>query len=665
MPLQEYFPVIDDRPYDTLVAEARSRIPRYTPEWTDLNDTDPGMVLVQLFAWLSEMQLFRLNRVPELHYLKFLELIGVELESAKAARALITFPMLPTFSKSSVIVPAKTQIGSEAPDDQGPIIFETDRAFTAIRASLDHLLADDGFNFRDITTDNQDTQSSFFPFGPAAVADNALMLGFSETLPDTHFHLYVWVPLKQGNTLGGQVPVVSQCFSALDTQAPARLLWEYWNGVEWRPLTLLKDESLAFTRSGELQLKGPARNQMVAAIFGDVASPRFWIRARIISAGYQETPKILAIRTNTTAVTQAETIEREPVGGSNGEMDQVLRLRYAPVIAGSLLLHVDEGDGYQPWQEVVDLYGSGPEDPHFVLNRPTGEIRFGDGTHGRVPVANALNRHNIRAVIYRVGGGKRGNLGAEKIAKLMDSVEGIRANAVMNLFEAGGGSDEETLDAAMKRAPHAMKSRERAVTAEDYEELALRSTNIARAKALPLYHPHFPNLDVPGTVTVIAIPDIDGPAPVPTETTLQAVCAYLNQRRLLTTELFVMGPTYKTVTVKASLVVDNTADLADVKSRALESLELYFHPLHGGENSKPEKPLQDPARSGGGWPFGGDVYYSLLYRRLLFAGVQRIISLEVELDGEAWPACQDIPVGKGVLLVSGAHTIEVNYEVDV
>ena len=77
MPLQEHYPVIDDRPFDTLVNEARSRIPRYTAEWTDLNDTDPGIVLVQLFAWLTEMQLFRMAQVPELNYLKFLELIGI------------------------------------------------------------------------------------------------------------------------------------------------------------------------------------------------------------------------------------------------------------------------------------------------------------------------------------------------------------------------------------------------------------------------------------------------------------------------------------------------------------------------------------------------------------------------------------------------------------
>ena len=54
---------LDDRRFEELFKDAQRRIPRYTPEWTDLNDSDPGITLVQLFAWLAEMLLYRLNRV--------------------------------------------------------------------------------------------------------------------------------------------------------------------------------------------------------------------------------------------------------------------------------------------------------------------------------------------------------------------------------------------------------------------------------------------------------------------------------------------------------------------------------------------------------------------------------------------------------------------------
>src|SRR3954468_20674766 len=99
MSLKDAIPVIDDRKFDDIVAEIRTRIPRYTPEWTDLNDSDPGMTLVQLFAWLSEMLTYRMNRVPELNYIKFLQLIGIELKPAEPATAQISLPVVANFGK--------------------------------------------------------------------------------------------------------------------------------------------------------------------------------------------------------------------------------------------------------------------------------------------------------------------------------------------------------------------------------------------------------------------------------------------------------------------------------------------------------------------------------------------------------------------------------------
>lgn len=656
MPLQDNFPVIDDRSYDSIMDEVRARIPRYTPEWTNFNETDPGIIFMELFAWLTEMQIFRMAQVPKLNYLKFLELIGIELEPARAATAKLTFEVAAGFNQSSVILPAKTQISSAEPDEQGTIVFETDKAATIIRAGLVNLLADDGFNYRDLSNANLDSTASYQPFGPAAVRDNSFMLGFDEELPPVTVQLTVWSPVAESGR------VVSACYTAVPLINTTRLAWEYWNGREWLPLTLLKDESAALTRSGDIQFKGPKSGEMAAQTFGDLTTPRYWIRARIDSSGYEEAPKIIAARSNTVLVTQAQTFELEALGGSNGEIDQVLRLRNTPVIAGSLVLQVDEGAGYETWKEVPDLFGSSGTDPHYVLNRATGEIRFGDGTSGRVPVANANNRSNVRAQIYRAGGGKRGNIGAGQINKLLDSVNGIDANSVANLFAAAGGADEQSLDDAIRRAPHTLKSHDRAVTAEDYEELALNAANIARAIALPLYHPDYPGIEVPGVVSVIIVPDIDSPAPVPSEGTVQTVCAYLNQRRLLTSELYVMGPKYKTVVVRAELVAEDSADLAELKSQALDSLQLYFHPILGGEDSDPNLPADDPQRSGGGWPFGEDIYYSLLYRRLLFTGVKRIVSLQIELDGQVYPECRDVPIGQGLLLTSGEHDIQVNYE---
>ena len=140
MPLNNAIPQIDDRRYDSLLAEVRTRIARYTPEWTpvwtDVNDSDPGITMVQVFAWLAEILTYRMSKVPELNYVKFLQLLGIELNPAEPAQAEITFPVKPDHPEPFVIVPARTQVTAEAPDGGPPLIFETERALTALTASL-------------------------------------------------------------------------------------------------------------------------------------------------------------------------------------------------------------------------------------------------------------------------------------------------------------------------------------------------------------------------------------------------------------------------------------------------------------------------------------------------------------------------------------------------
>ena len=104
-------PNLDDRRYDDIVREARALIPQYCPEWTNLSDADPGMTLVQLFAWMTEMTIFRLNRVPDKTYVHFLNFIGEERRAARPAMVPVTFS-LATEGQTAVEIPACTVVSS-------------------------------------------------------------------------------------------------------------------------------------------------------------------------------------------------------------------------------------------------------------------------------------------------------------------------------------------------------------------------------------------------------------------------------------------------------------------------------------------------------------------------------------------------------------------------
>src|SRR6185503_9751698 len=110
---------LSDRKYQDLLDEALARIPVHNPEWTNFNDSDPGVTLVQLFAFLTENLLYRSNQIPERNRRKFLTLLGIPLQSATSARGLATFtndrgPL------STVTLPSNLEVRA------GPVPFRTE-----------------------------------------------------------------------------------------------------------------------------------------------------------------------------------------------------------------------------------------------------------------------------------------------------------------------------------------------------------------------------------------------------------------------------------------------------------------------------------------------------------------------------------------------------------
>jgi predicted phage baseplate assembly protein len=454
--------------------------------------------------------------------------------------------------------------------------------------------------------------------------------------------------------------------------------WEYWNGA-WTSLPVSQDTTQYLTTNGTVTFTAPS--DMVATQYGILQRPSdpklYWFRYRlgqILGPGYESPPVLEDVLINTVPAQNVVTEQLELVGPSNGLPNQTFTLAHSPVLpkpAGVTgIVEVNEGSGYALWTEVLDFNGSSRTDTVYTIDLSTGTITFGDGTHGKIPrwlsgdSSNSTQSDlpNVRVTQYQWGGGSAGNGGANAITTLETAIPFVAS--VTNLRPAAGGSDEETVADAQTRAPQAIRTQSRAVTADDFAFLATGTpgAQIARATALPLYNP---SLDIsagvpgqakaeaslPGVVTVIVVPRSPDPAPSPSAATLQLVATELDKHRLITTELYVIGPTYRQVEIIGNVIAQPTSNAGQVAQQLQTNLLAYFNPLTGGV-------------LGQGWEFGGTIFFSEVYRQVLISpGVLRIAAnaITIVVDGKPQPAGQDIALNPNELVYSTSHSITVTY----
>src|SRR4051812_8789237 len=234
-------PNLDDRSWKQIVDEAMRLIPRYAPEWTNHNASDPGITLLELTAWMTELILYRLNRVPEKNYLAFLDLIGVKLRSPQPAHTLLTFSLVDGAERQ--YIKEGTQVATPQAADEDTVVFETERDLLVTGVKLDRC-----FSYFDETyTDNSPfiggaRAEGFEAFAGAQRIDRYVYLGdarFGSVNESTVLRINVNAPDHGGRDL-------------------ARLLeWEYWNGRRWRELRVTQVE----VDRGEVVFFGPGDMQ--------------------------------------------------------------------------------------------------------------------------------------------------------------------------------------------------------------------------------------------------------------------------------------------------------------------------------------------------------------------------------------------------------------------
>lgn len=506
----------------------------------------------------------------------------------------------------------------------------------------------------DLILTEQTGSNRWIPFVRSAEQRLTLYLGFDRPFAPVDTHLYLQVaPLS-----------VEESLRPVSRATPPKIVWAYSTASGWAPLGAA-DETRAFARSGLLQFIGPgdfsARTELGQTLY--------WLRAQWVEGTFPVMPRLGLILTNTVWATHSTTLTDEELGSSDGLPDQTFTLSNQPVLDGQKI-EVREasqpsaaeraeierleggdairlvGDPASPdeiwvrWHEVPDFHASGPTDRHYVIDRETGEVRFGGEQRGMAPPPGV---RSIRAA-YRTGGGVAGNRAARKVTELKTTVAYV--DGVTNLEPATGGADREDLKDVKERGPRLLRHGGRAVTVEDFEDLAHEaSAGVARVKALtatadPIYLAE--SLVMPanaGSVTMLIVPHSSDARPTPSLGLLQDVDAYLRQRCPPAVSLSVVGPSWSRVDTTVTVVPSSIEAIEALRGQMQRAIADYLHPLTGGLD-------------GTGWDFGAFPTESDLYRLLVsFPGVAstRTVSLTLpDLSPEQ---------AARTLIFSGTHTI--------
>jgi len=589
-------PNLDDRRFQDLVDDAKRLVQQRCPEWTDHNVSDPGVTLIELFAWMTDQLVYRINRVPERNYVKFLELLGVSLFPPTAARTDVTL-WLTAPQPDLVRIPTGTQVATVRTETDEAIVFATTEDLPIVPSSLIELGSMiDGKTYRDQWA-ALEKGAGLYCFQDQPRPNDALYVGLSEAVPSNAVRLRFRCHIEG---------------VGVDPTNPP-LVWEAWSGEAWEPCELDSDSTGGLNRDGDVVIHVP-RSHNASLIAKRRAG---WLRARVTELaegqpGYSASPSITGLGAitigGTVPAVNAELVVEEEIGVSEGVPGQRFSVRRQPIVPGDepAVLEVSGEEGWEEWTEVTDFAGASETDRHFVLDLGNGEVRLGpavrqeNGTlrqFGAIPEKNA----RLRLRSYRTGGGRKGNVSARALTVLKSSIPFVAR--VENRRAAAGGVDGEDIDNAKVRGPILLRTRGRAVTTEDFEHIAREAApEVARIRAVAAGD----GADA-GAVRVLVVPAASGQDGrlrfeqlVPNEETLQKITDRLEESRVIGTRAIVEPPVYRGITVVAKLRARARQNPTRLQETALEALYRYFDPIVGGPD-------------GTGWPFGRPVNVGEVY----------------------------------------------------
>jgi hypothetical protein len=665
---------LDDLTWTQMVTAIRRRIPAASDGlWTLHAPVDPGVTLLELYAYLLEQRLYWLDQTPDALVHAALSLMG---ERAGAAQPSATVMRLPPDNYTTLAPPIGLRLARRMP----PVVFTSDEevVLLPVRETGEPRREEYAVGLyiggRDRALDLRHGRRVCLLPADGSAGEFRIVLPLTAPPPGGAAGKFFSL-LIELDTPESIAPEWSH-EAVADVPPPAQLAWSYRRAGtgERSPFEKVEDGTAGLRRSGVVRLTLPP--DWTAETDLPAESYAIWVRAE--RATYSSPPVVKQVVPNTVIArhrrqTDPHEFAREwlPLPGSQISLPDFFTnpggdsppLQDHPALEDSFALSIRERDGdWHEWAATNAFTFHGPDERVFVVERELGTLRFGDGLTGRVPVpGKGIPPENVR-LSYKVGGGAAGNHGRGL------TFEGLTNSAfkARNVVAAEGGEETESLERARERAASTLRRVERAITASDHVQLLVSPPGVVstlgvafkRAHAELGRHPCHPCRRVPGAVTIYVVPDVPRTeekddcafvaAPVPDPGALAAARARVERARLVASEVFVLPAVYREVSLAIQLVGD-PVDAVALRETITRRMRDFLDPLVGGSD-------------GTGWDFGEPLRPSALLREAQRAAGEdaSVSSVGIGLDG-APPdeKCLDIRIESHELVVLGEVQISL------
>ncbi|MCH5337240.1 MAG: baseplate J/gp47 family protein [Acetatifactor sp.] len=624
---------LDRTSFDEMVDRAKNRIVSLYPEWTDFNYHDPGITLIELFAWRKEIQQYELDHIGERHRRKYLQLLGTDIKHRSAAQCFVT---------ADVTSPCRIQEGCRL--DAAGVTFETMEKQTLPGVSVTCCIGwrEEMVSFLDRDRIAMGQPLQFYPFGSMAREGTCFYIGLSGPLPvGERMALTIHVDRQ------GRFP---RNPAQKDTIPLAKLRFSCWDGHEYQPVELIREETFGLLYDGQIVFR--VNSRMQERRIGEERG--YFLRVLLKESGYETAPVISFLDMNTMRVQQKETVVKWMAASEAGQSDILwgnhnlcnvggvrvfvernglykeipvtgkeweeasgrIRIRLEQcgevssaeafwilayseedwymrhavlgtahgfpnesfdldedqILYEDLELLVEEADQpgvYGKWERREDFAGSGKSDRHYCVDCITGRILFGNSIHGMAPEGEILLISYSRVL------GSRGNVKRERIQGFRDQ-KWAKIKAV-NRWDAGGGQDEETLEDAFARVRRELKQPRNLVTSQDYEQMVRATPGLRVESCKALFGDAQDGKGIGNTVRIVVKPYSPGRRPGLTPAFTQNILRHLEKKRLLGVHIKVLAPVYVRLEVSVEAVIH--PQYQDAESAVRLAVEEYLAEL--------------------------------------------------------------------------------------